>query len=124
MPAYFNHAIYYGPMGSTSRALSVTNARLSSAPPSQTSAAFKYPGTTPSISANGTGNSIVWAHKNSSPAVLHAYDATDLTRELYNNNQAGSRDQFGPGNKFTPTIANGKVCGGTTNGVSVFGLLS
>ena len=36
----------------------------------------------------------------------------------------GSRNRFGPGNKFiTPTVANGKVFVGTTDGVAVFGLL-
>jgi len=124
MPAYFNNAIYYGPVGSTLRAFSITNARLTTAPTSQTSTVFEYPGTTPSVSANGTSNGIVWAHENTSPAVLHAYAAGGLTNELYNSSQAGTRDQFGAGNKFiTPTIANGKVYVGTTNGVAVFGLL-
>ncbi|HJY86119.1 MAG TPA: hypothetical protein VKE24_04705 [Candidatus Acidoferrales bacterium] len=55
---------------------------------------------------------------------MHAYDATNLSSEIYNSNQAGSRDQFGAGNKFIkPTIANGHVYVGTTNGVAVFGLL-
>jgi hypothetical protein len=57
--------------------------------------------------------------------VLHAYDAADLSHELYNSNQApGNRDQFGAANKFiTPMIADGKVFVGTTNAVAVFGLL-
>ena len=78
-----------------------------------------------SISANGSANGIVWAAENADEAVLHAYDASNLATELYNSNQAaGERDQFGMGNKFiTPTIANGKVYVGTTNGVGVFGLL-
>ena len=81
------------------------------------------PGTTPSISANGTSNGIVWAVENTTPAVLHAYDAGTL-HELYNSSQAGSRDQLGAGNKFiTPTNVDGKVYVGTTNGVAVFGLL-
>ena len=59
------------------------------------------------------------------PAVLYAYDATDLTKELYDSNQAASgRDNFGPGNKYiTPMIVNGKVYVGTQTGVAVFGLL-
>jgi hypothetical protein len=67
----------------------------------------------------------VWAAENTNPAVLHAYDAGNLAHELYNSNQAASgRDQFGAGNKFiVPTVANGKVFVGTTNGVGVFGLL-
>jgi hypothetical protein len=65
----------------------------------------------------------VWAVENGSTAVLHAYDATDLSREVYNSNQAGSRDQFA-GNKFiTPMIANGRVYVGTPASVAVFGLL-
>jgi hypothetical protein len=77
------------------------------------------------VSANGTSNGIVWAHENTNPAVLHAYDATNLAHEIYNSNQAaGNRDQFGVGNKFiTPMVADGKVFVGTTNAVAVFGLL-
>ena len=124
MPAYFNNTIYYGSVGSTLKAFGISNAHLSSTPTSQTSIAFTYPGSTPSVSANGNNDAIVWAHENTNPAVLHAYDATNLSHELYNSSQAGTRDQFGAGNKFiTPTIANGKVYVGTTNGVAVFGLL-
>ena len=124
MPAYFNNAVYYGAVGSPIKAFTITNAKLSTAPAFQTSNTFTYPGTTPSISANGTSNAIVWAVENTNPAVLHAYNATNLN-ELYNSNQAsGGRDQFGAGNKFiTPTIVNGKVFVGTPNGVAVFGQL-
>ena len=123
MPAYFNNTIYYGAMGDAIKAFKITNAQLSTSPNFQSSNSFPYPGATPSISANGTSNGIVWAVENSTAAVLHAYDATNL-HELYNSNQAaGSRDQFGAGNKFiTPTVVNGKVYVGTTNSVGVFGL--
>jgi hypothetical protein len=124
MPAYFNNTVFYGSVGSTLKAFTIANALLSNAPTSHSNTSFPYPGTTPSVSANGTSNGIVWAHENSNPAVLHAYNAADLGQELYNSNQAGTRDQFGAGNKFiTPMIANGKVYVGTTNGVAVFGLL-
>jgi hypothetical protein len=125
MPAYFNSTVYYGAVGSAIKAFAITNAKLSIAPASQTSNMFAYPGATPSISANGTSNAIVWAVENTNPAVLHAYSATNNLNELYNSNQApGGRDQFGAGNKFiTPTIVNGKVFVGTPNGVAVFGPL-
>jgi hypothetical protein len=124
MPAYFNSTIYYGSVGSPIQAFTITNAKLSTIATAQTSNSFGYPGATPSISANGMSNGIVWAVENTSPAVLHAYKASTLN-ELYNSNQAGGgRDQFGAGNKFiTPMIVNGKVFVGTTNGVAVFGLL-
>jgi hypothetical protein len=125
MPAYFNNTVYYGAVGNNIRAFAISNALLSTSPTSQTANSFPYPGATPSISANGTSNAILWAAENNSPAVLHAYDASNLSHELYNSNQAsGGRDQFGTGNKFiTPMIVNGKVYVGTTNGVGVFGLL-
>jgi hypothetical protein len=125
MPAYFNNTVYYGAVGDNIKAFAITKAQLGSTPTSQTSNAFGYPGATPSISANGTSNAILWAAENAGSAVLHAYDATNLGHELYNSNQAsGGRDQFGAGNKFiTPMITNGKVYVGTTNGVGVFGLL-
>ena len=125
-PAYFNGNLYYGAVGASLRAFSVTGAKVSATATSQSAAAFGYPGTSPVISANGSSNGIVWAHENKSgAAVLHAYDASNLATELYNNTQAtGSRDSIGSGNKFiTPTVAGGKVFVGTTNSVAIFGLL-
>jgi hypothetical protein len=124
MPAYFNSTVYYGAVSNPIKAFTIANAKLSTAPALQTSNTFSYPGATPSISANGTSNAIVWAVENANLAVLHAYNASNLN-ELYNSNQApGGRDQFGAGNKFiTPTIVNGKVFVGTPNGVAVFGPL-
>jgi hypothetical protein len=124
MPAYFNGTVYYGAVGDQIKAFPISNAKLATTPTQLTATSFVYPGTTPGISANGTSNAILWAVENSTPAVLHAYDARNLATELYNSNQAGTRDNFGPGNKFiTPMIVNGKVFVGTPNGVAVFGLL-
>lgn len=124
MPAYFNGTVYYGAVGDSIKAFPIVSGKLQATPASQTANQFGYPGTTPSISANGAANAIVWAVENGGTAVLHAYDATNLATEFYNSNQAAnSRDQFS-GNKFiTPLIANGKVFVGTPNSVAVFGLL-
>jgi len=123
-PAYYKGTVYYGGMEDKIRAFPIVDAKLQTPPSSMTPNIFHYPGTTPVVSANGTRDAILWAVENGDPAVLHAYDATNLARELYNSNQAGSRDHFGPGNKFiTPMVANGKVYVGTPNGVAVFGLL-
>jgi len=124
-PAYFNGSVYYGNVSGTLKAFAISSAKLGATPQSQSTTQFTYPGTAPSVSANGTANGIVWAHENSSPAVLHAYDAANLAHEIYNSNQAaGNRDHFGAGNKYiTPMVADGKVFVGTPNSVAVFGLL-
>src|ERR1700736_1579105 len=125
--AYFNGHVYYGPVGGALLSFSFGSARLGTTPSSHSSNTFRYPGTTPSVSPNGTRNGIVWAYDNSNgPAVLHAYDATNLARELYNSTQAANgRDSFGRGNKFiTPMVANGKVYAPTTNSVGIFGLFN
>jgi outer membrane protein assembly factor BamB len=126
-PAYFNGFIYYGAVLDTLKAFPMTNAKLANAPTSQSTTAFAYPGTNPEVSANGNEQGIVWALESATanPAVLHAYDATNLGHELYNSNQApAGRDAFGNGNKFiAPLIVNGKVYVGTQTGVAVFGLL-
>jgi hypothetical protein len=123
-PAYFNGRIYYSERDAPLKAFTVTNAKLSASPTSQTTASFGYPGTIPSVSANGTANGIVWAPQASNPAILHAYDATNLAHELYNSNQAANkRDNYGAANKYTALIvAGGKVFVGTKTGVAVFGL--
>jgi hypothetical protein len=124
-PAYFNGTVYYGDVSGTLKAFAISSAKLGATPQSQSATQFIYPGTAPSVSANGTANGIVWAHENANLAVLHAYDAANLAHEIYNSNQAaGNRDQFGTGNKYiTPAVADGKVFVGTTNSVAVFGLL-
>jgi hypothetical protein len=122
-PAYFNGQVYFGGDLNPLTAFTLTNGLLSSTPASQTSVTFGYPGTTPSISANGSANGIVWVVQNEGTAVLRAYRADNLATELYDSNQAGSRDQPGDAVKFeVPTVANGKVYVATQSGVAVFGL--
>ncbi len=92
-----------------------------------------YPGAQPVISANGTNdpdsptNPIVWelqvdAYGTSGPGILRAYDATNLSDELYDSAMTGNRDQLGGAVKFTvPTVADGEVFVGAQYEVSVFG---
>lgn len=124
-PAFFNNTVYYADVGGTLKAFAISNAMLGAAPQSQSAVQFVYPGSAASVSANGSANGIVWAHQNTSPGVLYAFDAANLAHQLYNSNQAaGGRDQFGSGNKYiTPTIADGLVFLGTPTSVAVFGLL-
>lgn len=122
-PAYFNNTVYYGPVGSAVRAFPISNALLATSSTSQSSTSLGYPGATPSVSANGTSNGIVWVVEDGGTlGILHAYNAANLGNELYNSSQAGTRDQFTDGKFITPMIANGKVYVGTTSSVAVFGL--
>ena len=127
-PAYFNGVLYYSADGDSLKAFPLTNAQLATAPSSVSPTQFAHPGPTPTVSANGTQNGIVWALDSNlgSAGVLHAYDPTNLAHEFYNSTQAANgRDSYGNGNKFiTPLVVNGKVYVGTQTGVAVFGLLS
>jgi uncharacterized protein YjdB len=124
-PIYFNGRVYIGPSGLPLRAFSVSQAKLSSVPSSQSTFVFGSNGTVPSASANGTTNGIVWALDRESKNFL-AYDATDLTKLLYDSSTAaGGRDSFAAvgGHFITPMVANGRVYFGTHTTVAVFGLL-
>ncbi len=125
--AYFNQTIYYHGVNDVLKAYTLTNGLLSAAPAMQSAVSYSGSGqgATPSISANGTANGIVWdVQFSGSHEVLHAYDATTL-QELFNSNQNAARDQLGGGVKFvTPTIADGEVFVGASGSVTVFGLLA
>jgi outer membrane protein assembly factor BamB len=124
LPAYFNNTVYYGAQGDYLKAFPISCAKLAARAASHSPTKFPYPGATPSVSADGAENGIVWAVEASVPGVLHAYDAENLANELYNSNQAsGGRDQFVENKFITPLIANGKVYIGTPDSVAVFGLL-
>jgi hypothetical protein len=126
-PAFFNGLLYFGSVTDVLRAFSFTNARMNGGAVTRSVNTFGYPGTSPSISANGATHGILWAAENVDPAVLHAYDTNDLSQELYNSNQApNSRDYFGSNAKFSvPAVANGKVYVTTTGGtVGAFGLFN
>lgn len=129
MPAYWNSNVYFWGSNDFIKAFSLTNGLLSGTPTSEGPEESGFPGATPSVSANGSTNGIVWAIESDAyntlgPAVLHAYDATNVATELYSSSQNLSRDNPGAAVKFTvPTIANGKVYVGTANQLSVYGLL-
>jgi hypothetical protein len=133
--AYWSGRVYFGagisPLKEGIKAFAIRNGVLSATPVSQTAAIYHLTRSTVSISANGNGNGIAWAVDNDAyysaqqgPAVLHAYDAKNLARELYNSNQRFARDNPGQASKFTvPTIAGGKVFVGTASQLSVYGLI-
>jgi len=122
-PTYFNSTVYFGAVGSPIEAFAISDGRLSLLYTMLSSNTFPYPGATLSISANGSANALLWAVENGATGILHAYDATNLTNEVYNSGANPTRDQFGSNKFIAPTIANGKVYVGTPTGVAVFGIL-
>ncbi|MBV9885058.1 MAG: hypothetical protein JO119_00780 [Acidobacteria bacterium] len=159
-PAFWNNSLYYfgvasdyGASGDTQPGqvftFNTSSGMFNTTAASATPTGFGFAGATPSISgSSATANGIVWAIDTGAygtsdngtaaagPAILHAYDATNLGNELWNSSQNVSRDPAGNAVKFTvPTVANGKVYigtrgsdntvgGGTTFGeLDVYGLL-
>ena len=92
---------------------------------------FLDSGAIPVISSNGPDNGIVWAASSKNwdepprrPAVLYAFDASDVTHQLYSSEQNSSRDRPGAALRFAmPSVANGKVYLGSKGQVDVYGLL-
>jgi hypothetical protein len=130
-PAWWNNNVYFGGAGDYLRQFTFdsTTEQLSAGAVSVSPTQFGWPGSSPSISANGASDAIVWALETdafqSGSAILHAYDAMDIATELYNTNQSGKRDNPGEAVKFTvPTIANGKVYVPAVKQLTAYGLLS
>ncbi len=135
-PVFWNNTLYYHCNQDVLRAYT-WNPGSSTAPittpPTLGTITYSMHGATASLSANGTAHGIIWDIDNSAyvslgngtnPSVLHAYDASNVTTELYNSSQAGTRDTAGYALKFTvPTIANGKVFVPTSNELDIYGLL-
>jgi len=87
-----------------------------------------------SLSANGNQSGVVWASAPRSgdanagvaPGIVYAFDASNLSHELWDSRQNSARDDVGSYAKFTPpTIANGKVYVPTfSNQLVVYGLMA
>jgi hypothetical protein len=130
MPAYWNGHVYMAGNGNAVSSFALNGSgMLGTTPTSAGSHFFGFPGTTPSVSANGTTNGIVWSLDTGNngtdgsallPAVLYANDAATMT-ELYNSSHVAG-DAAGGAVKFAvPTIANGKVYVGTATELDVYG---
>ena len=122
--------------------------QFDAAPASQSAHYYNFPGASPSVSSQGASNGLVWAIDASAygyanqnagtncfqapvppscagPAVLFAYDASNLSLEYWDSTMAANnRDQAGNAVKFVPpTVANGKVYVSTRTEIDVYGLL-
>src|SRR6266404_3328157 len=135
-PAFWQNKLY---LGGTADFLSLfafdaTTGNFNTVASSRSATSFQFPGPTPSLSAQGASGGVLWAIDSSrygvpsafgtGPAILHAYDAANLSSELWNSSlAANNRDTAGNAVKFTvPTVANGKVYIGTRTEIDVYGL--
>jgi hypothetical protein len=136
--AFWNNNYYIAGIGGplVSYSFNSSTNLFNTANPSQSSTSYGFPGASPSVSSTGSSNGIVWALDNGNyctphspgcgPAVLHAYNATTLSSDLWNSSLVPG-DAAGNAVQFTvPTVANGKVYVGTrgNNTGGVFGSTS
>jgi len=122
--AYWQGNIYFIGNADVVKQFQLTNGQLSTAPIAQGSQQYGYPGGNMSVSSNGANGGILWTIEAGGINILHAYDATDVSKELYNTNQAGTRDKFGAAVRFTvPTVINGKVYVAGKTELAAFGPL-
>jgi hypothetical protein len=121
-PAFWNGHLYYANRQDALRDLALQNGRL--VPLHQSAHLFAHPGAIPSVSANGAKDGIVWLIESKGPnrqgfdsdGFLHAYDAADVSHELYS-------AVLGPCVRFTMlTVAAGRVYIGARGRVDVYGL--
>lgn len=128
-PAYWQGHVYFAGWNDNLKMFSILGGVLSDEPSSSSSNTFGFAGATPSISAQGAANGIVWTVDYSQSgvegaAVLYAFDATDVSKLLYASNEL-PRDQLGPAAKFSvPTVYNGKVYVGTATELDILGLIA
>jgi hypothetical protein len=126
--AYWNRHVYVLSDGDALRDYEVVNGRLT--PNAASGFKFADNSATPTVSANGDKDGIVWVMSSKGwnsadrTAVLHACDAANIAHELYNSNQNAARDQAGKALRFNiPTVVNGHVYVGAKKEVDVYGLL-
>jgi chitodextrinase len=137
-PAYLNGTVYiaieFGPL----MALQLSNGLFQQSggtaiAASRSAETYLHPSPTPMISASPSGGTIVWVLDNNAngsddgagavgPAILRAYDATNLGTRLYSSD-ALLADAGGNAAKFTlPVVANGHVYVAGAGALTVYGL--
>jgi hypothetical protein len=126
--AYWNEHVFFACDNDFLRDYAVKNGRMTLNMYSHIR--FLNPGATPTISANGKKNAIVWAvatrvwNGTDRPAVLYAFNAKNVTEAIYNSEQNSSRDRAGLATRFViPIVANGRVYVAARGEVDVYGLL-
>lgn len=129
--AYWNGRVYSLWSNDAIQSFTLHDGRMSDAPDARGAHVFSDPGATPTVSANGSRDGIVWVVETKTwnggdrPAVLHAYDAANVARELWSSEMNPARDRAALATRFAmPTVVGGRVYVGTKGEVDVYGLLT
>lgn len=126
-PSYWNGNLYAGPSNTSLKQYQFQDGKLNPTPVAWSPTASGFRGFNTVVSANGNNDGILWAYEkalNTNQGVLHAYDATNISRELWNSNMNAGRDALGVGIAFsTPVVVNGRVIVAADHMVSVYGQL-
>jgi hypothetical protein len=130
-PAYWNGHLYTFASEDWLKQFTVTNGRVASAYSSRSKQESLFSGGTPTISANGNRNAVVWIVETrawnaaGTQAVLRAYDALNVAKQLYSSDENPTRDQASEAVRFAiPTVINGRVYVGGVKAITVYGLLA
>jgi hypothetical protein len=134
-PAYYNGTVYIGMRANRVMAFTLSDGLFAqnggtATPATQTNDIYEYPGPTPAISASPAGNAVMWVLDTSQngtwktsagPAILRAYDATELGAALYSSATVAS-DAAGNAIKYSePVIANGHAYIAGSHQLTVYG---
>lgn len=128
LPAYWNGNIYVTGQSFPLSQFTIANGAMATPQSALSPNTFPPRGAIPAVSASGTTNGIVWvldlsAWASNGPAILDAYDATNVANLLFSSPASGT-GAAGAAVKFTvPTVANGKVYVGGQASFCVYGLL-
>ena len=126
--AYWNGHVFFASDNDFLRDYAVKNGKLILNKYSSTK--FLNPGATPTVSANGKKDAVVWAIATKTwdgqdqPAVLYAFDANDISHPIYSSGQNSKRDRAALATRFVvPIVVNGRVYFAARGEVEVYGLL-
>ena len=126
--AYWSSHVFFAASDDYLREYIVVNGQLSLHKTSNTK--FRNPGATPSVSANGNQNAIVWAiatkvwDGEDQPAVLYAFDAANISEPIYTSEQNRARDRAALATRFAiPIVFNGHVYFAARGEVEIYGIL-
>jgi hypothetical protein len=126
--AYWNGHVFFAASDDALRDYAVRDGQLTLSRQSATK--FANPGATPSISADGAKNGIVWAvatktwNGEDRAAILYAFDARNIAQPIYTSEQNSQQDRAALATRFVvPVVVNGRVYFGARGEVEVYGLL-